>query len=221
MREEYALIFGYNDYAKEIEKSIGYKYRYIEIFELDGDGENGFDLSDNWDSIDSRFDINNSVAFCVIDDMAKNIFLTISLRDAFKDLVIIALAQNRESADKLKLAGATKLLPTSQTTANAIYEILEKPIVTKVLHHILYEDGDLKTSEIIIENPTVFKKDYPISIDWGKEYNILVLFIISEDGINEFIYSSKIKHHKIEKGDTFIIVGYKKDIEHFRKLVSL
>jgi len=221
MTEESALIFGNNDYATEIEKNIKYRYKYVEIFKLDGDGENSFDLSNNWDNINSRFDINNSIAFCVIDDMAKNIFLTISLREAFKDLIIVALAQDGESADKLKLAGATKLLPTTQTTANVIYEILEKPIVTKVLHNIFYEKGALKISEIKIENPNIFDKNYPISIDWGREYGILLLFIITKDGTNEFIYSSKIKHHKIEKGDTFIIVGYKKDINRFRELVSL
>ncbi len=221
MTEENALIFGNNDYATEIEKNIKYRYKYVEIFKLDGEGENSFDLSNNWDNINSRFDINNSIAFCVIDDMAKNIFLTISLREAFKDLIIVALAQDGESADKLKLAGATKLLPTTQTTANVIYEILEKPMITKVLHNIFYEKGALKISEIKIENPNIFDKNYPISIDWGREYGILLLFIITKDSTNEFIYSSKIKHHKIEKGDTFIIVGYKKDINRFRELVSL
>ncbi|SHO81727.1 Potassium channel protein [hydrothermal vent metagenome] len=219
MRNKNALIFGYNDYTREIEKNIKRKYKYIEIFKLDGEDENSFDLSDNWDNISSRFDMSQSVAFCVIENMAQNIFLTISLREAFKDLAIVALAQDEESADKLKLAGATKLLPSTQTTANVIYEILEKPIVTKVLHHILYEDGALKISEIKIENLEIFDKDYPSDIDWGKDYGILVLFIITKDGINEFIYSSKIKRHKIEKGDIFIVVGYRENIDKFRELM--
>ncbi len=220
MKPRNALIFGYNDYATEIEKNIKKGYANIEIFELGGDSENSFDLSDNWDDINQRFDMNNCIAFCVIDNMAENVFLTISLREAFKDLVIVALAEDDESSDKLKLAGATKLLPTVQTTANVIYEILEKSVVTKVLHHILYEEGALQISEIKISNPNVFDGKYPTDIQWSRDHGILVLSIMNKDNINEFIYSSKAKHHEIQKGDTFIVAGYKQDIEDFKKLMD-
>ncbi|MEA1893496.1 MAG: potassium transporter TrkA [Campylobacterota bacterium] len=220
MKPKNALIFGYNDYATEIEKNIQNEYDSIEIFKLGGDDENSFDLSDNWDYISQRFEMSNSIAFCVIDNMAENVFLTISLREAFEDLVIVALAEDDESSSKLKLAGATKLLPTVQTTANVIYEILEKSVVTKVLHHILYEEGSLQISEIKISNPSVFNGKYPTDIEWSRNHGILVLSIMSKDNVNEFIYSSKAKHHEIQKDDVFIVVGYKQDIGDFKRLMD-
>ncbi len=220
MNQKNALIFGYNDYATEIEKNIKDGYENIEIFELGGDGDNSFDLSEDWDDISKRFDIDDSIAFCVIDNMAENIFLTISLREAFSDLEIIALSEDSESSNKLKLAGATKLLPTVQTTANVIYEILEKPSVTKVLHHILYEAGSLQISEIKINNPDIFDGKYPSDIEWSRNHGILVLSVMGEDNSNEFIYSSKAKHHTIKKGDIFIVAGYEQDIKDFKRLIG-
>ena len=215
-----ALIFGQNDYTLEIEKNIASTYKNIYIFNLSEDGENCFDLSDDWDDLSKKFDIENCTAFCILEDMAENIFLTISLRDAFKDLVIVALAQDKESLDKLTLAGATRVLPTTQTTANIIVDMLEKPIVTEVLHSILYEESDLKIAQIKVEDHTIFDGKYPADIEWSRNHGIVVISVVHEDMSREFIYSSKAKHHIIKSGDIFIVVGYAQDIKDFEKLIG-
>ncbi len=182
-----ALIFGNNDYTSEIKKNILLHYKKIYIFELGGNGKYNFDLSDDWDDLSNRFNISECVAFCILEDMAENIFLTISLRDAFKDLTIVALSQDKESADKLLLAGATRVLPTTQTTANVIVEMLEKPIVTEVLHDILYEKSALKIAQIKIEDHTVFDGKYPADIEWSRDHGIIVISVVHEDMSREFI----------------------------------
>jgi len=48
MIESNALIFGYNDYTLEVQKSISLHYKNIQIFKMDEDDENSFDLSDEW-----------------------------------------------------------------------------------------------------------------------------------------------------------------------------
>ena len=220
MSETTALIFGYNDYAIEIEKNISSHYKDIYIFKLDGEGEFSFDLSDNWDNLNSIVNIDECIAFCVLEDTAENIFLTISLRDTFKDLTIVALSQDKESSDKLNLAGATRVLPTTQTTANVIVDMLEKPIVTKVLHNLLYEKSNLKIAQIRVDNSKYFNGKYPADIDWSREHGVIVLSVVHEDMSTEFIYSSKAKHHQIKSGDVFVVVGYENDIEEFEKLIG-
>lgn len=226
MTEKIALIFGVNDFAFEIKKNVESHYEKIYIYRLDEDGGSKylndsnillFDLSDNWDDLSGSVDMNKCVAFCVLDDMAKNIFLTISLRDSFEKLNIIALAQDKESADKLKLAGASVVIPATQTTANVIVEMLEKPIVREVMHHILYEKSSLKIAQIKIENSASFSKRYLSDIDWGDVYGILVLSVVCEDFSDGFIYSARAKHHIIKNGDILVVVGYDEDIENFKK----
>ncbi len=231
MKYKNALIFGYNEYAFEIAKNISPHYEKIHIFKLDKNTievdvnqtpyeVSSFDLTDNWDNLLEKVDINESVAFCTLQDMAENIFLTISLRDTFGNLNIITLAKDKESAAKLTLAGASTVVPLTETTANVIVEILEKPIVTEVLHDILYEQSDLQIAQIKVENHHLFEERYPVEIDWSKEHGIIVISVVHEDNTREFIYSSKAKHHPIKNGDVFIVVGYEKDIINFEKLIG-
>jgi len=220
MKESIALIFGYNEYTFEIEKNIKSVYEDIHILKLGPDGEDSFDLSDNWDSLRQKVNIDDCVAFCILEDMAENIFLTISLRDTFKDLTIVALSEDQESADKLQLAGATRVIPSIQTTANVIVDILEKPIATEVLHSILYEKSNLKISQITIEDNTVFDGKYPTDIEWSRDHGIIIMSVFHKDGSSEFIYSSKATHHIVQSGDIFVVVGYDEDIKEFEKLIG-
>lgn len=224
-----ALIFGYNDYALEIAKNIGYKDSDISIFDMNFDKDRvdkteykirKFDLSDEWDDLKNEFDMKNSIVFCVLEDDAQNVFLTISLRSIFKDLTIIALSKNKESANKLSMAGANKVIPMVQTTASIITDMLKKPIVTEVLHNILYEKSELKIAQIEVEKDDYFDGRYPVDIEWHRVHGIIVLSVIREDMSSEFIYSSKALHKKITNGDIFVVVGYENDIEEFEKLVG-
>jgi len=230
MKKTNALIFGYNEYGFEIAKNISSEYKNVVIFKLDELSHTLykdldlnieiFDLSDDWSTLIQKYDLEESIVFCSLEDVAKNIFLTISLRSSFEDLFIIALTNNNESANKLRMAGASKVIPIVETTANLITDMLKKPIITKVLHDILYEDSDLKIEQVKIFNAEYFCEKYPADIEWSRDHGVLVVSVTHEDGSSEFIYSSKTKHHLIKNGDIFTVVGYEFDIRNFEKLVG-
>lgn len=227
MKEKTVLIFGNNEYALEIKKNIVQEYEIIRIFTLEEEnncekakeGVEYFDLSDNWDALYEHYDIQNSIAFCALEDDAQNIFLCISLRASFKDLKIIALSSDKESAHKMEMAGASKVIPLVQTTADIIVDMLEKPITTQVLDSILYGKGDLKVAQIKVEDNCCFDAKYPSDIEWSRDHGVLVLSIMDENMNSEFIYSSMAKHHPIKNGDTFVVVGYEEDIKNFDMLI--
>ncbi|MCD6173309.1 MAG: NAD-binding protein, partial [Sulfurimonas sp.] len=135
MKSSSVLVFGNNEYGMEIAKNVIHKYKDVTIFALEDIQLNikndfdftikKFDLSDNWDEISDKYDTDKSIVFCTLMEEAKNIFLTISLRSAFKDLTIIALANNNEDANKLRMAGASKVIPIVETTANIITDMLK------------------------------------------------------------------------------------------------
>lgn len=220
MTQKNALIFGLNEYTAEIEKNILSHYKEIHVFKLNADGDSGFDLSDNWEHQKNIVNMHECIAFCILEDMAENIFLTLSLRDTFKDLIIVALAADKESADKLMLAGASRVIPTTITTANIIVDMLEKPIVTEVLHGILYEESNLKIAQIKVGENNCFAGKYPSDIEWSRQHGIIVISIVHEDMSTEFVYSSKAQHHAIKKGDIFVVVGYYTEIKEFEKLIG-
>ena len=230
MKSGSVLVFGNNEYGVEIAKNVTHKYKDVTIFSLENIRSNikndfnfkikKFDLSDDWDEISDKCNRDDSIVFCTLADEAKNIFLTISLRSAFKDLTIIALANNNEDANKLRMAGASKVIPIVETTANIITDMLKKPKITEVLHSILYEESQLKLEQIRVEDASYFNGKYPADIEWSRDHGIIVLSVIHEDMSNEFIYSSKTKHNYIKTGDIFVTVGYYEDLKNFEKLIG-
>jgi len=230
MRKQTALIFGYNDYALEIARNITDSCDDIYLFSLHSEQDilnnksdfeiKSFDFSDKWDFITENVNFEHSIVYCVLEDNAENIFLTISLRSSFPDLNMIALSNNKETASKLEMAGANKVIPYIQTTAEMIAEMMEKPMVKEVFHKILFESGELKISKVRINNSNDYLGKTLSDIDWDRKYGVIVLSLVEEDMHSEFIYSSKIKHHTISEGDVFIIVGYENDIKEFEKIMG-
>lgn len=227
MKDVTALIFGFNNYASEIIDNVIEKYTNVYTYSLEAkDTANekykikNFDLSDEWNEVSDIITTHNCIAFCVLEDDAQNIFLTISLRASFKDLMIVALATNNESANKLEMAGANKVIPIVKTTADIISNIITKPIATKVLHSILYEESDLKIAQILVEKADDFHGEFPADIDWSRYRGIIVLYIMHEDMSREFIYSSKTRHNSLVNGDILIVTGYEQDIQEFEKLIG-
>ena len=228
MKENNALIYGYNEYGLEIAKNIVSKYKNIVILTLNDDINmdssdfkvEKFDLSDKWEELNLKYDIENSKVFCTLMDVAQNIFLTISLKSAYKDISIVALANSSEDVNKLYMAGASKVIPIVETTARIITDMLKKPILTNVLHSILYEDGELKVMQLKVTNDEYFKDKYTAEIDWSVFGSVLVLSIVHEDMSKEFVYSSKSKHNYIKRGDILISVGYEADLDKFRNMIG-
>lgn len=222
-----AIVFGYNEYSRQIASNIVNEYRLVRMYVMSEEeitiaGEKGFDavlfdLGDDWSDIAEMYEIDDLLIFCALDDDAENIFLTISLRAAFHDVTIVALAKNQESAGKLKMAGANKVMPILQTTANVITEILEKPIVTDVMHDILYEESDLQIAQISIPEGSVFVGKELHDISWHELYGVIILAVVDRELDTSFIFTTKGYNHHIDPEDLLVIIGYERDIENFKK----
>jgi Trk K+ transport system NAD-binding subunit len=118
------------------------------------------------------------------------------------------------------MAGASKVIPIVETTALILADMIKKPIITEVLHNLLYEDGSLKLMQVQVHNAEYFQGQYPADINWSRDHGVLVLSILNQDGTSEFIYSAKAKHREVHNGDTFIVIGYEEDIKSFKNFIG-
>ena len=230
MKFESVIIFGYNEFAHEIAKQIEYSYDYLHIFALteekkeqaihDGFNSSLFDLSDEWDEIVKIKDISKVLAYCALEKDEENTFLTISLHATFPELFIVALATDIESANKLKIAGASKVLSIVQTTSEMIRDYLEKPTLSMVLQSILFQDSSLKLAQVNIEKDASLIGTELHTIDWKKHYNVIIL-AITQDRINfKYLFTAKGHYYKISEGDILVVIGYTDEIEIFKKEVN-
>ena len=224
-----AIIFGYNEYARQIADNIKNQFASVRLYtmnesEAKAAKERGydcalFDLGDEWDEIARDYATGELLIFCALENDAENVFLTISLRAAFSDVTIISLATNQESANKLKIAGANKVMPILQTTANIITEILEKPIVTQLMHKILYEESTFEIAQIAIEEGHAIVGKCLHDVAWHEEYGVIILAVVDRELDTSFIFTSKGHNHKIDPGDLLIVIGYEHDIKTFEKAI--
>jgi Trk K+ transport system NAD-binding subunit len=224
------IIFGANEYAMEIAKKIAHSRRNIHIYVSDSDAiapteasgfkTSTFDLSDNWDNISESHNIDDVTIFCALEDDAQNVFLTISLRAAFENVFIIALATDEESANKIKMAGANKVIPVKQTTANIIVGELESPITSDVLYNILYDESNLKMAQLRVAENSKFVGTYLHDVKWNEQYGIIVLAVVDQEISTSFIFTSRGQKHQLDPGDLLIVIGYDQDIKAFEREIG-
>lgn len=218
-----AAVFGFNEYSRQIAAQVRNIYQDFALFVISEEEKHAahqagflaelFDLSEDWQGIEKKFDVENLIVFCALANDAENVFLTISLRATFEKLHIIALAQDNESAIKMKSAGANKVLPSVQIAANVISDMLEKPVVTKVLHDVLYKDSLLNIVEIEVTRYSSFVGKYLHDIHFKSEYDVILLAIVDHAMGTTFSFASKGHNHHIDPGDIFVVIGYQDKLD--------
>jgi len=224
------IVFGYNEYAKEIALNFKASTTPVLIYVFDESSyrhakDGGFEvelveLDDDWLEIGDRFNISDLICFCALDDDAKNVFLTISLRAEYSNLYIIALATSKDSANKLHLAGANKAVAKLETVANVIVESLEKPAVVEVMNEILYHNKELKLAEFIISGTSVLANKKLKDISIHHEFNIIILAVADQELEADFTFTSQGHDHTIDEGDTLVVMGREIDLEKFEKAIA-
>ncbi len=229
MNSESIIIFGYDEFAREIAQQIRYLYSRvvvygmndsdIELAQSDGFEAHPADLEDNWDDLLS-YDLETTRIICALGDEAENVFLTISLRDRFPEALIIALATTQENATKLKLAGANKVISELQTTSKLIIEMLEKPVITKLLNELMSSDMDLKVAQITLGESSCAVGLHINEVLEAKHYNVILLAVVDRRMGESFIFTAKGYNHLLDPGDVLVVIGYDKDIKAFEQEIG-
>jgi len=229
MSTEAIVLFGYNEFAREIARQIRFNYQRIVVYALSG-GEieqaqaEGLeahlaDLEDNWDELLS-FDLSATRIICALENEAENVFLTLSLRDRFPDAAIVALATTQENASKLRLAGANKVIAELQTTANLIIERLEKPVITRLLGDLMDTQMDLKVSQITLTEHSPAVGMHINELLENRHRNVIVLAVVDRRMSESFIFTAKGYNHLLDPGDVLVVIGYDKEIKAFEQEIG-
>lgn len=223
------VIFGYGEYAREIATQLRMLYRrlviytlradYMEAAQIDGLEAHMVDLEDNWEELES-YDLTQTRIICAIDDEAKNVFLTLSLRDRFPDAVIIAMATTQENARKLELAGANKVVAELQTTANMIIELLEKPVITKLMRELMDSERDLQVAQVTLGESSCAVGKHLNEILKLNEHHVILLAIVDLHMSESFIFTARGYNHMLDPGDVLVVIGYDKDIKAFEQAIG-
>jgi len=158
--------------------------------------------------------------FCVSDNKNINLFITLSVRNLNPNLKIISVSFASQDNKTMLLAGANKIINPYEIGAFRIFRLLHKPYILDILDNILFSESDIEIAEITIEQNSIFDGIYLKDTNIINDYNLILIGIQDKEIQDKFIFYSSGINHKVDKGDTIVLLGHKKDLNNFTKLLN-
>jgi voltage-gated potassium channel len=155
--------------------------------------------------------------FCVSENKNNNLFVTLSVRNLNKELKIISVSFSSEDNKTMLLAGANKIINPYEIGALRIFRLLHKPLILDVLDNILFSKSNIQVSEITIEKDSILDGVYLKDIKLIEKFDLIILGIQDKELGDKFIFYSSGINHKIDAGDTLVLLGLSNNLEDFRK----
>jgi len=225
-----AFIFGYSKRSNFLTKELQKKNFFLSIIVSDSDSfdrakEDGYldviklDMTDDDELLKKLTPKEDDYLVCVMEDSHFNVFLTLSLRELFPKNKIIAISDSFHVTQKLKMAGANRVIDLYQVSANRIYNILNKPIATKLIDKVLSSEDSLSVREITIPDNSFLDNIMVDDFDFSK-YSIILVGMIDKRLSNQFLFITTGLEHKVDIGDVLVCMGYNEDLDRFEKHIS-
>ncbi len=156
---------------------------------------------------------------CVMDDEHLNVFLTLSLSSLYKDSYILAISDSVNVTKKLKMAGASKVIDLYDVSANKIYNILDKPVATRLLEEFVVNRKGITFKEMLIPEGSFLDQMMVDDVNFSK-YGVLFIGMIDEEKAHSFIFVTAGLEHKLDAGDTIVCLGEKEHLNAFARLIK-
>jgi len=218
------FIFGYGSFGRHLYKHLSKLQNRIKVVvdsKMDDEDLEKCDaevirinIKHNEDILALNIDPKKDFVYCAMNKTAHNLFLVLTLKTLYNDINIIAISNSYENARKLKYAGATNVIDLYEATSRRFVNILTKPAVTKAIDEIIYKENDLKMAEIVLPKDSAVDQKLLSQLDL-KSHGIVLIAIIDKEQGNELRFVDHRVDHKLDAGDTLVVVAKKDDYERF------
>jgi len=156
---------------------------------------------------------------CALESDADNLFTTISARFLNPDLMIVTRSISRDSVDKLRFAGADRIISP--------YELSGRQMATFLLRPGVYDYLDLVTLDLAVEyrmEELVVEEGSPLDghtigeLDIKAKTGALITAVRKAESMD--FETNPQKDTRIDAGDLLIALGTEKDLAGLEKLVA-
>ena len=223
-----ALMFGYSNTSKFLAENLTQELHHLVIIVNDEESYQSakkagyrvklLDITD--DDVLEELDVTeNDYLICVMKDHYINVFLTLSLHALFPKTTIVALSDSSHATQKLKMAGATKIIDLYQVSANRIHNILTKPVATKLIERLFSPEEEFSFKEILIPEKSILDNIMVDDFDFSK-HNVILVGMIDKHLSNQFIFITSGLENRFDVGDTLVCIGYNKDLNTFEEYIK-
>ena len=226
MKRNKVLLFGCNSLVDEVAGQLIRREWDITIVSQDEDCIKKLDAQNiNFKNIDYTNDeqlkslgIGNNVEtiFSFFESDAKNVYLIISAKDIDPDVLIITLSQSPDSSDKLRAAGADKVIDPYEISGRKIYNMIKKPLISETIEHVVFGQSSINLAEIEIKAGSFLDGLRLGEAQLSQNYNLILLGVVDRELGNEFIFRLSGIDHKLDPSDLLVVIGAADEIERLK-----
>ncbi len=149
---------------------------------------------------------------------AENVFVVLSAKQIRPDLYVVTRSLDESTTEKLKKAGANRVIQTYEISASRMTQVLLRPRVTDFIDGVARDKNvTISLEEIEIGENSSLANTTLLESPIRKELNIIVIAIFKNDGT--FLYNPH-ANTKLNAGDKLIAIGESKALEELYKLCN-
>ncbi len=218
------ILFGYGKNGKAVAYELDKKDFIIVVFneeekkDAENDGYLNIELLSTEILDEELIDIgikDAEIAICALENEARNLFLSLSIRNLNQNVKIIAKSEDKEYIHRYRLAGVNKIISPFDIVAKRIDTMIKKPVTIDIIHSIVFEDSDLYFSQIDIIDASFLDGKRLSEIELDKEYNLVIVGIIDKEKSNKLQFVGNYDH-KLDGGDVLVVIGPSSEIERIK-----
>ncbi|WP_297443117.1 NAD-binding protein [Sulfurimonas sp.] len=224
------VLFGYGNFARHLYKNLatsGHKIKVINTLEESATAFEDEDvditlinIKKNEDVLSLGINPETDLLYCAMSKTANNLFLVLTLKALYPNADIIAISNSYENTRKLKYAGAGSVIDLYEATSRRVVNMFTRPAVTKALDEIIYNQNNIKMAEIELPQNSFLEGVSVSEIDF-KAIGIILIAIIDKELGQELIFIDHRIDHKLDAGDTLVVVGLIDKLQDFKDKLEL
>ncbi len=158
-----------------------------------------------------------SVIFSFFKKDSKNVYLTISAKNIDPDVLIITLSQSLDSSDKLRAAGADKVIDPYEISGRKIYNMIRRPLVSETIEQAIFGQNLINLADVKIRKNCFLDGKRLEESHLSQNYNLILLGVVDKELGNEFIFKLSGIDHKLDSNDLLVVIGTTDEIERLRQ----
>ena len=160
------------------------------------------------------------ILFCFYPRDSDNVFLTISARAIDKELTIVAIVDDPESAEKLLAAGANKIIDPYEICGRKTHDMLAKPDITNILDAAVFGRHDLHIAQIEIPPGSYLENTGTNELKLDEKHNLILIGVVDKESGEALHFAIGEKEYTLNAGDVLVVLGPSREIRYFKEEVE-
>jgi voltage-gated potassium channel len=157
--------------------------------------------------------------FCLFSHEPNNLFLTLSARALDPDLKIVCVCESAAAGERLKAAGATKVIDPYEISGHRVHERIARPYLVELLEGSLF-GKHIDIAEIEMPEDSRLSGVALNDLELEKQFNLIITGVVDLELGNQLIFANSGVAHRLHAGDILVVIGPGDEIQRLKQAIA-